>query len=192
MADILFHFIFPIIAMLATRPKVKHRITVIVLFAFIASFVIDLDHFGPFVARGTFHNVFVTVLIPVIFIILAFIYEKKGTYYKNLSITLLLVLFSHPILDMFDEGGVNFFYPISNTVYSLTEFNIASPIPINVPGITAYILKAEGVGLTIYFSMLLSIIFVEDFITVLQKIKEPDKAFLKTLQKEENKIRKEL
>lgn len=192
MADSLFHFIFPIIAMLAARPKIKHRITTIVLFAFIASFVIDLDHFGPFVARGTFHNIFVTLLIPVILIILSFIYEEKGTYYKNLSITLLLVLFSHPILDLFDEGGVKLFYPISDKNYILTGFNIPSPVSINVPGITAYILTASGIGLTIYFLMLLSIIFVEDFITVFKKIKEPNKAFLKTLQKEEKEIKKEL
>lgn len=112
MPDILFHFIFPIIAMLATRPKVKHRITTIIILAFIGSVVMDLDHFDPFVARGTFHNIFVTLLIPLVLIVLAFMYEKKGTYYKNLSIVLLLVLFSHTIADMFSEGEVKLFYPI--------------------------------------------------------------------------------
>ena len=61
-----------------------------------------------------------------------------------------------------------------------------------MPNVTAYVLTADGIGLTIYFLMILSIIFVEDFIAVLQKIKNPNKALIKTLQKEEKKIKREL
>ena len=68
--DSLFHFIFPIIAALAAKVHVKHEIRNILIVGVLAV-LIDVDHFVG-VERATFHNIFVTVLIPIIIIILAF------------------------------------------------------------------------------------------------------------------------
>jgi len=189
--DTLFHFVFPLIIILAARPNIKHKITIAIIFALLASLFIDLDHFGPLLARGTFHNVFVTLLIPAALFVLAMKFEKKGNNFKNMSLILLLVLFSHPIADMFTEGGVALFYPITDQRFDFTGLSVLSPIPINT-GSDAYIVSTAGVGLTIYFLMLLGIIFVEDFVTILKKEKRIDRAIEKTIKKEESRIEKDL
>lgn len=123
--DTLFHFIFPLIAMMAARIKVKHSIRVSIILAAAAA-LIDVDHFFGLVARGTFHNIFVTVLFPIVLFLIFF--KKKNKHYMHLSLILLLFLVSHPILDMFTEGGVELFYPFSNQMYDLSKFSLTIPL----------------------------------------------------------------
>lgn len=184
--DTLFHFIFPLIAMLAARIKVKHSITVSITLA-ASTALLDVDHFFGLVARGTFHNIFVTVLFP---IILFLIFFKKGNKkYMHLSLILLLFLVSHPILDMFTEGGVELLYPFSEQKYDLSKFSLTVPLP---SGVNAYVVSTAGVGLTIYFLLILSVIFIDDFLKYFEKDKKIGYTFEQTLKKEEKKIEKEL
>lgn len=184
--DTLFHFIFPLMAMMAARVKVKHVITVSIILAAAAA-SLDLDHFFGLVPRATFHNIFVTVLFPVILFLIFF--KKKNKTYMHLSLILLLFLVSHPILDMFDEGGVELFYPISDQMYDLTKFSLNIPLP---TGEKVYIISTAGVGLTIYFLLILSVIFIDDFLNYFRKDKTAEYTFGKTLKKEEKKIEREL
>jgi membrane-bound metal-dependent hydrolase YbcI (DUF457 family) len=149
---------------------------------------LDIDHFIG-VTRGSLHNIFVTLLLPIILFILALKLEKKGDYYKNVSLVLLLFLFSHPILDMFTEEGVVLFYPFSTQFYDLSYLSLTIVLP---SGIQAYVISTAGVGLTIYFLMVLSAIFVEDFLKVLKRERKLEKALVKTMEEEEKKIEKEL
>jgi len=182
--DSLFHFVFPLIAILAARIKVKYKIRTC-LFLAAATAMLDIDHVIG-VSRGTLHNVFITVLFPVAMLILSFKLEKKGeTYFKNVSLIMLLFLISHPIADMFTEGGVMFFYPFSHQFYDLTRFSIKSP--------WGYIVSTAGIGLTIYFLLIMSCIFMEDFMSVLKRRRYKDGiAVVKTIEKETKKIEKEL
>ena len=192
--DTLFHFIFPLIAILAARIKVKHKISIIFGLALVTA-LLDIDHFFG-VPRGTLHNIFITLILPMFFLLLSFKFEK-GDYYKNISLILLLFLFSHTILDMFTEGGVKLdmfteggvklFYPFSDQSYDLTKFLISIQLP---SGIEVHLISTSGIGLTIYFVMILSVIFVEDFIRYLKREKRVEKAFLETIQAEEKKIEK--
>src|SRR5437867_12553870 len=99
--DALFHFIFPLIALLAARVKIKHELPVALGLAFSAA-ALDIDHFFGMVARATLHNIFVVLLFPLALFILSLRFEKASNYYKNITLTLLLFWLSHPISDMFN------------------------------------------------------------------------------------------
>jgi membrane-bound metal-dependent hydrolase YbcI (DUF457 family) len=178
--DSLFHFIFPLIAAVAARIHVKHRIET-VLGLSLAAVLIDLDVF--FIHHATLHNLFITALLPLILILLAFKFENpKKTKYKTITIALFLFLVSHPILDMFTEGGIQLFYPLSTQLYNF-EFGWSLGY--------GYVVSAAGIGLTIYFILILLVLFLEDFISYYKK--EPvKKALFDTIKKEERKIKKEL
>lgn len=183
--DSLFHFVFPLIAALAARIHVKHGILSIVGVS-LATVLLDLDVFA--IHRATLHNVFVTVLIPIVLIFLAFKYEKKeNTYCKTMSVMLLLFLVSHPILDMFTEGGVQFLYPLLNEKFSFMGINIAVGLPTGMGSL----INGPGIGLLIYFALILCVLFIEDFIKYFQK--EPvKKALIDTYRKEEKKLKKSI
>lgn len=185
--DALFHFVFPLIAILTARIRIKHKIGTCLTLATIAVFL-DVDHFVG-ATRGSLHNIFVTLLLPIVLFILAFKFERKGDYYKNVSLVLLLFLFSHPILDMFTEGGVMLFYPFSTQYYDLSHLSLTITLP---SGIQGYIISTAGIGLTTYFLMILSVMFVEDFLKIFKRERKLEKAFIKTVEEEEKKIEKEL
>src|SRR6266550_4529535 len=160
--DTLFHFVFPLIALMAARVKIKHEIPVAFGLAFSAA-ALDIDHFFGMVPRGTFHNVFVVILLPISLFILSLKFEKGATYYKNITLTLLLFLCSHPIADMFEPGGVKFFYPFSNDYNDLSALSLTIPLS---PGTNGYLISTGGVGLTIYFLMIFGVIFIDDFLEI--------------------------
>jgi membrane-bound metal-dependent hydrolase YbcI (DUF457 family) len=189
MGDTLFHFIFPFLALLIARPKFKHRLIVAILLAASAA-LLDIDHFFGMVPRGTLHNVFVTLVFPLTIFALAFVFEKKGTYYKNVSLALLLFLFSHPMVDIFTGGaGLKLFYPLSEQEFFLNSIKFSIPLP---NGQIGYVISSNGIGLSIYTAMILAVIFVEDFNRFLMKLKKPEKALIKTIEYEEKKIEKEI
>jgi membrane-bound metal-dependent hydrolase YbcI (DUF457 family) len=172
-------------AMMAARVKVKHSIRVSIALAAVTA-LLDVDHFFGFTARATFHNIFVVVVFP---LILFLIFLKKGNkQYMNLSLALLLFLVSHPIVDMFTEGGVAIFYPISEQKYDLSKFSL----PMFTAFGQGYVISTAGVGLTIYFLLVLGVIFIEDLLNYFREDKTIEYTFGKTVKKEEKKIEKEL
>lgn len=98
--DSLFHFIFPIIAVLAARLNIKHIMKTSVAAAAI-TVLIDLDHVWG-IARGTLHNVFVTILLPLVLLFFAF-HFRTNKYVKGFFLLLFIFLSSHLILDLFSN-----------------------------------------------------------------------------------------
>jgi hypothetical protein len=181
--DSLFHFVFPIIAALAARLNVKHPVKSILGAAFL-TVLIDLDHFIG-LERATFHNVFVTILIPLALLYLAFQF-KLNRYAKGFFLLLLIFLSSHLFLDLFsynvfgdnigiDEGsGIALLYPLSKTYYSM-NFNIRIPLNINSPPYTieGYLVSSLGFGILFYsIIILIPCLFLDDIIEIAERKRE--------------------
>jgi hypothetical protein len=181
--DTLFHFVFPIIAALAARLNVKHPIKSI-LGAAVLTVLIDVDHFIG-LERMAFHNVFVTILVPLILLYLAF-HFKANRYVKGFFLLLLIFLSSHLFLDLFSynifgndigiiEGnGVALFYPLSNTLYSV-NFNVKIPLTISTPpyAIEGYLVSSLGFGILLYFIIIVvPCLFLDDIIEIAERRRE--------------------
>lgn len=174
--DSLFHFVFPIIAVLAARINIKHIIKTSIAAAAI-TVLLDIDHvFG--IARGTFHNVFLTMLLPLLLLFLAF-HFKTNRYVKGFFFLLLIFLSSHLILDLFSsppfgtivgitEGsGVALFYPLSSIKYSI-NFNII--ISNDHSSLEGYLASSLGFGILIFFAMIIvPCLFLDDIIEISER-----------------------
>ena len=182
--DSVFHFIFPLIIALAARVHLKHGMLWVLGLA-LATVLIDLDVF--FVHRATFHNLFVTLLLPAVLVAFAVQYEKIGSKYKTLSLLLLLFLFSHTILDMGTEAGVQLLYPFTDQVYQFT-----GGISVGLPAGEGYLISGLGISLLLYFFLLLLVLFVEDFVKYFEKDRNVEKALKDTIRKEEKKLKRQL
>jgi membrane-bound metal-dependent hydrolase YbcI (DUF457 family) len=197
--DSLFHFIFPIIAALAARLNIKHPIRSILGAAFL-TLLIDLDHFIG-LEGATLHNIFVTVLIPLILLFLSF-HFKLNRYIKGFFFLLLIFLSSHVFLDLFSspvfgsdisiaEGsGVALFYPLSNTRYSI-NFNIKIPLKTSFPpyAVEGYLVSSLGFGILLYFIIILvPCLFLDDIIEIAErkhkKFIKASKEFLQSIWKD--------
>ena len=163
--DTLFHFIFSIIVGMALAPKIKHKIELVALAAFL-SILIDIDHFLGFLTRGTFHNIFVFLFLPFLLFLIAFIYErKKGAIILQTFFLLLLVMLSgHVVSDTFTEGKVALFYP-----FSTKEIGMISEGSRLLDSLHPAIIHKEGIGLAFYFLILAGAAFIEDFIYFFEK-----------------------
>lgn len=189
MSDSLFHFVFPFLAILASGLKMRHRILVALILASLAV-VLDVDHFFGLLARGTFHNIFVTLLLPIALFGVALKFEKKGTFWKTTTLMAALVLFSHPAIDLFvGSAGVHLFYPASNVDFLFNPISI----PVTLPtGFVAHAISSEGIGFSIFFLFVLGIIFAEDLVKMLTRYKSAERALEKTVVLEEKKLKKNL
>ncbi len=147
--DALFHFIFPLMAALAARIHMKHGIPAVLMMA-LTAVLIDVDHFMG-LPGAMFHNLFFTLAVP--FTILSIMYTWGGETERQAAICMLLFLFSHTILDLFSEGTVALFYPITNIQYGI---NFSA----SVGGYE--IISSSGLGLMIYFSILLVCFFLQE------------------------------
>lgn len=187
--DPVVHFVFPLIGALGARLHIKHSIRWILLLSAIAV-LLDIDHFIG-VPRATLHNVFVVVLIPAILIILAFKYEKpRSTKYKSISVAALLFLVSHPILDLFDDRGVKFFYPLSDKFYSFHDWTITTTIS---TGTQARVLGSSGFAIIFFFLVLSGVYFLDEIIEIMQKYHENlRKAFCDAFKEGEKEIKKKI
>jgi hypothetical protein len=178
--DSLFHFIFPIIAVLAARIRIKHVIKTSIAAASIAV-LLDLDHFIG-LERALFHNIFVTLLLPLALLYFSF-HFRTNKYVKGFFFLLLIFLSSHVMLDLFSsptfgsgigigEGsGVALFYPLSNVKYSI-NFNIKIPLEISYPPqtIEGYLVSSLGFGILIYFIIIIvPCLFLEDIIDIAER-----------------------
>lgn len=189
MSDSLFHFVFPFLAIMATGLKIKHRIAVAFTLAMLAV-LLDVDHLFGMVARGTLHNVFVTLLLPLGLFVVALKFEKTGTFWKTVTLMAALVLFSHPMVDMFvGNAGVHIFYPLSDQMYL---FNFIQ-IPLTLSnGTVVSVISSEGIGMSMFVLFIFGVIFVEDFVNMLAKTKDPEAAFIEAIEKEERNIERQL
>jgi len=197
--DSLFHFVFPIIAALATRIKIKHPIRTLFTAAFI-TVLIDLDHFIG-LERATFHNIFITFLIPLILLYLSFSL-KLNRYIKGFFFLLLIFLSSHVFLDLFSSpiygsdisitkgNGVALFYPLSNMRYSI-NFNIKIPLKTSFPPyvVEGYLVSSLGFGILVYFVIILiPCLFLDDIIEIAErkhkKFIKASKEFLQSIWKD--------
>lgn len=177
--DTLFHFLFPIIAALAARIHVKQKLQGIIILV-ILTILLDADHFIG-LERATFHNIFLTILIPILLIILSF--ELKGKYHvKGFYVILLVFLSSHAILDIFTEPGVALLYPFSNEYYRI-EFSIPVAIPSQSTS-TGFLVSSGGVGLLIYtLLILLPCLFLDEIIEIMERRHESFRKAFKDLTK---------
>lgn len=166
--DSLFHFVFPIIAALAARINMKHKIKTILAAASI-TVLLDLDHFIG-IERATLHNVFITILLPLLLLYLAF-HFRMNRYVKGFFFLLLIFLSSHLFLDLFSSdfgsgigitsGGVALFYPLSLNAYSV-NFNIQIS--------KGYIASSLGLGILLYFAIIIvPCMFFEDIIGIAER-----------------------
>ncbi len=178
--DSLFHFMFPIIAALAARVHLKHPMRNI-LIAAILSVLVDIDHVIG-IPRGSLHNAFVLILIPLLFVIYTFS-KRKFYQQKGLAILILIFLSSHLFLDVFD-GGVMAFYPLSMHNYSIA-FNIPiSYSSIGGAGYEGLIASSFGIGIALYFLMIiLPCLFLDDIIEVMERKHEGFRRAIKDLIK---------
>jgi len=147
--DTLFHFLFPIIAALASRVHLRHPLRSILL-AGIITVLIDVDHFvGIGLERALFHNIFVTFLIPAVLLILSFRF-RTSKYVKGFFVLLLIFLSSHLFLDLFTEGpGVALLFPFDTTYYAV---NFCLNVPVTSQFVTeACMASSFGVGLFLFF-----------------------------------------
>lgn len=176
--DSLFHFLFPVITALAAKVHVKHRLRYI-LIAGALTILIDLDHFIG-IERATFHNVFITLLLPIILIFLAFSFKTKYNF-KGFSILLLIFLSSHLVLDLF-SGSIALFYPFSSNYFS---FGFDVKIPLESKFVSeGYLISSLGVGILIYFIMIfLPCLFLDDIIEIMEKKHESFRKALRDFSK---------
>ncbi|TAL48548.1 hypothetical protein EPN87_00270 [archaeon] len=189
MSDALFHFVFPFLAIMATGLKIKHRIAVAFTLAMFAV-LLDVDHLFGMLARGTLHNVFVTLLLPFSLFLIALNFERKGTFWKTVTLMAALVLFSHPMIDMFvGQAGVHIIYPFSDQMYLFNFIRI--PLTL-ADGTVASIISSEGIGMSMFVLFAFGVIFVEDFVKMLPKAKGTEMALVETIEKEERNIERQL
>ena len=149
--DMLFHFIFPLMAALAARIHMKHGVLAVATMAG-SAVLIDIDHYmGSGLGGAMFHNLFFTLAVP--FTILSIMYAWGGEMERQASMCILLFLFSHTILDLFSGGTVALFYPISGQQFAI-NFSFAWG---------GYeIISASGIGLLMYFSILLMCFYLQE------------------------------
>ncbi|MCX6814896.1 MAG: hypothetical protein NTY20_04585 [Candidatus Aenigmarchaeota archaeon] len=147
--DSLFHFIFPLMAALAARIHMKHGVIGVLLMA-LSAVLIDVDHLIG-LPGAMFHNLFFTLAVP--FTILSIMYTWGRETERQAAMCLLLFLFSHTVLDLFSGGTVALFYPITGQQYAIN---------FNVTWGGYQIISSSGIGLLIFFSILLVCFFLQD------------------------------
>ncbi len=183
------HFILPLIAALAARIHLKHGVE----WAFVlaaASALLDLDHFIG-VPRGTLHNVFVTVAIPLALIVLAFKFEPRTkTKFKELAIANFLFLVAHPIMDLFDNLGVQAFYPLSTQFYNFNDFAIKVTIS---TGKKVFVAGPQALSIMIFFAVIALVFYLEEVVQLMHKHHDNlRRALGLAVKDEEREIKKEL
>lgn len=166
--DALFHFLFILLVLLAARVHLKHHFLAPLAFAMI-TLVPDIDHFFGMVPRVTLHNVFFTVLFPLILLGLAFAFEKKGVFWKQFFLILLVVLAVHPVLDLPTEPAVQYFWPVSDAGVTLKDVYYA-PV---ILGEEAYLVSPLSISLIISILIMLPVLFLGRTIDFMAGRKEP-------------------
>lgn len=178
--DTLFHFLFLIIAALATRIHVKHGIATVFVLGLITA-LMDVDHLILGFERTLFHNVFITIFFPAVLIVIAFLL-RTSFYFKGFSVMLLLFLSSHLFLDVFTSPGVAIFYPLSDK-YHVIDFSISIPIASRFVS-EGYIISSAGIGLLLFtIIILLPCLFLDEIIEIMERKHENFRKAIRDLMK---------
>ncbi|MFH1285212.1 MAG: metal-dependent hydrolase [Candidatus Micrarchaeota archaeon] len=159
--DLLFHFLFTLMALYAARVHVKQHKLMPLFFALV-TIIPDLDHFFGMSARTTLHNVFITGVIPLALVGIAMLNEKKGVFWKQFTILLFIVLISHPILDLFSEANVMLFYPVSSAPVSLSNFALTT----HILGRENLIASSSSIGLLVFWLLLSFASFIDELVEI--------------------------
>lgn len=159
--DSLFHFVFAFIAGMALNLHRRYKLEFIFLASLFAVFI-DFDHFlvGPANFRPL-HTVFVTALAPFLFFLTAFYVERRTGSIKlqTFFLVLMAMLIGHVVADLFGPSPIQLFYPLSTQGYNIPDYEFLATQAFYSP-----IISKEGIALAAYALILLSILFVEDFI----------------------------
>ncbi|MBW2977512.1 metal-dependent hydrolase [Candidatus Woesearchaeota archaeon] len=173
--DSLFHFIFSITGGAASGIHTKHNVLTLLSLGFLAT-IIDIDHFFG-TPRGTLHNLFLAAVIPLIFFLIFFM--KKKRFYQNICLLIMIFLVGHVVADLFEQGGVMVFYPLSEKIYK-----IPGSWELGVGEYPAGLISTDGIAITLYFLIIMTAAFVDDFTYFLEvKHEKPRKAFARTIKK---------
>ncbi|MEW6328828.1 MAG: metal-dependent hydrolase [Candidatus Micrarchaeota archaeon] len=152
--DGLFHVVFSFIAGLAADLHRRHTFLGLLALAIIAE-GIDLDHFFGMSTRGTFHNVFIVVLLPLAAFLVLLELEKNSSKMKEWVLIIMIMMIGHVTVDMFEGDPVKLFYPISDQGFTYSfSVDFFGTRPVSTPGIL----------LSIYALILFLVIFVEDIV----------------------------
>ncbi len=163
--DSLFHFVFSVIAALALDLHKRHKLWFVLAAASFAV-LIDFDHFLYIDALNPkpFHNVFVTIGVPLLFFYAAYKTERnhkfKSTEMQQFFLVVIAMLVGHLVADMFYSADyrVQLFYPLSHASYSFADLDLPTPME------RYDFITSQGVALLFYSIVLFSILFAEDFI----------------------------
>ncbi len=189
--DSLFHFIFSIIAGMAIGIHQKHKLNALFVLAF-SAVIIDIDHIFGMEARGTLHNIFVVVFLPLAAFLFFFRYEnrlfnksrRKSIKLQTYSLLLFVMLAGHVAADTFYEGEVKFFYPLSAKAvkapnFAMTIDNLFPQLSYLTPYPWAKIISTDGIALLVYAVIIMFGAFAEDFIYFFEKKHESFRRSLK-------------
>ncbi|HLC51092.1 MAG TPA: metal-dependent hydrolase [archaeon] len=181
--DTLFHFLFPIMAAMAVRVHLKHPVRNILIAAFVSSFVLDLDHF-IFLERATFHNLFLTMLLPLLVVFYAFHY-RTSLQFKGFSILMLVFLFSHVILDVVFPPGVALLWPLS-AEYITIDPSVWVPLS-SLFAVEGMVASPLGIALLFYFAaIVVPCYFLNMIITIMEKRHEDFRKALRDIARSWN------
>ncbi|MEM4389369.1 MAG: hypothetical protein QXG98_01765 [Candidatus Micrarchaeia archaeon] len=156
MATAGFHFLFTLIALYAARLHVRHHHLAPLLFAFLAFFP-DVDFFIG-VHRATFHNLFVTLALPLVAFALSLRYRRAVILQESLLVAM-LVLLSHPVFDLF-YGPVELLYPLSRAEFSLADLQLT----VWLSGAQRVLVSAPDFGMLAYMIILVPAFFLEEIL----------------------------
>lgn len=169
--DAAFHFFFVMFFLFAARVHIKHHSLAPLFFAFVTMFP-DIDHFFGLQSRVTFHNVFFTVLFPLALVAIAFLFEKKGVFWKQFAIILLVVLAIHPVLDLPTENHlyqVKYFWPVSQKGFSLDSSDFAPYFSIAQEH---FLISPLSVSIALALLLMLPVWFLEETVDFMARKKE--------------------
>jgi hypothetical protein len=163
--DSLFHFVFSIISALAVDLHKKHKMFFVFAAAAFAV-AIDFDHFfhiDPFNMKPL-HNLLFIIGVPLLLFYFSYRLERnrkpRTTVMRQFWLVVMIMLVGHLITDMFysPDYRIMLFYPFSYQSYSFADLPLATPF-------TKYdFITSQGVALLVYFVILMSILFIEDFV----------------------------
>lgn len=176
--DTLFHFVFSIMAGMAVF-RGKHKLPAVVTLAFLLV-LLDADHFFGMSTRGTFHNIFIVFVVPLVAFYIFYLYEdKKSIKLQTYALTLMVMLAGHVAADMFYGGGVMLFYPFSTTSVTAPNFLLLATNRFYAP-----IISRDGVALAVYSIVLMFAFFIEDFIYFFEKKHQKIKSAIASTRKD--------
>lgn len=174
--DSLFHFLFVFLLLLAARIHLTHH-RFAPLFLSVLTLVPDADHYFGLIARASLHNVFVTVLFPLVLLGIAFLFEKKGVFFKQLALLVLVCLLVHPILDLPGDIGVQFLYPLSDQAFALGNLGIFVPIQ---TGQLVPLVSSTSIAIVLALVLMLPVFFLEQIIGKIENTEEAKNGVLGT------------